>query len=93
MVEADSIGIVVVGSSKVGKKSVISRLVGESKRDSHGSYPWPIETKYYSALTHVISMETSSAASFQEFTQLQAVALVFDAGDVRTFQVLHRSTV
>lgn len=88
MVDTDSVGIVVVGSPQVGKKSVISRLIGHSNGRSDGCYPWPIETKYYTALTHVLPLATSDAATLQGLTQLQAVALVFDAGNERTFQVL-----
>ncbi|XP_031269294.1 uncharacterized protein LOC116127781 [Pistacia vera] len=88
-------GILIIGSSNVGKRTLISRLLSidlEDEFDSSSSelvvHGWTINTKYYTADVSVWMAhlhEDFSIGSLPIFDQLAALVMVFDLNDLSTF--------
>ncbi|KAJ0039634.1 hypothetical protein Pint_28747 [Pistacia integerrima] len=87
-------GILIIGSSNVGKRTLISRLLSidlEDDFDSSSSelvvHGWTINTKYYTADVSVWMAhlhEDFSIGSLPIFDQLAALVMVFDLNDLST---------
>ncbi|KAK4857715.1 hypothetical protein QYF36_004942 [Acer negundo] len=90
-------GVLVVGSSNVGKRTLISRLISVDFEDASDSssqivaHGWTINTKYYTAdvslwMAHL--HEGSSVGTLPGFDSLDALVMVFDLNDLSTLVAL-----
>ncbi|KAK2642403.1 hypothetical protein Ddye_024166 [Dipteronia dyeriana] len=90
-------GVLVVGSSNVGKRTLISRLTSVDFEDASDSssrvvvHRWTINTKYYTAdvslwMAHL--HEGSSVETLPGFGSLDALVMVFDLNDLSTLSAL-----
>ncbi|CAK7355507.1 unnamed protein product [Dovyalis caffra] len=90
-------GIFFIGSSNVGKRTLVSRLVSLDSEDSFDlsnqvfSHGWNINNKYYSAdvalwMTHL--HEGFSIGSLPIYNKLAALVMVFDLSDLESFVAL-----
>ncbi|XP_059655632.1 uncharacterized protein LOC132302728 [Cornus florida] len=84
-------GILIIGSSNVGKRTLLSRLLSVEFEDSSDSssdvlaYGWTINTKYYTAdvsiwMAHL--QEDFSIMALPVVDQLAALVMVFDMNDL-----------
>ncbi|XXG71928.1 hypothetical protein AAC387_Pa07g1143 [Persea americana] len=90
-------GILIVGSSNVGKRTLLSRLLSVDLSDapelSSGilCYGWTIDTKYYSANLSIWMAHLGDEFSFSSISvskQLDALVMVFDLSDLSSFATL-----
>ncbi|KAK9129194.1 hypothetical protein Sjap_009681 [Stephania japonica] len=90
-------GIVVVGSSNVGKRTLLSRLLDldfEDASDSSAevlSYGWTINTKYYTADVSIWMVHLDDGFStlrLPVLDNLVALVMVFDLNDLSSFETL-----
>lgn len=90
-------GILVIGSSNVGKRTLISRLISVDFEDASDSPSqvvvngWTINTKYYTAdvslyMAHL--HEGFSVGMLPIFDSLAALVMVFDLNDLSTLDAL-----
>ncbi|KAJ6390699.1 hypothetical protein OIU77_024835 [Salix suchowensis] len=90
-------GILFIGSSNVGKRTLLSRLLSidfEDALDSSNqvfSHGWSIDTKYYTAdvslwMAHL--HEGFSIGSLPIYNKLAALVMVFDLSDLSSFVAL-----
>ncbi|XP_044469811.1 uncharacterized protein LOC123199061 [Mangifera indica] len=86
-------GILILGASNVGKRSLISRLLSVDLEDGSDSsselvvHGWTINTKYYTAEVSVWMAhlhEDFSFGSLPFLEQLAALVMVFDLSDLST---------
>ncbi|EYU40323.1 hypothetical protein ABFS82_02G136900 [Erythranthe guttata] len=89
--------IFVVGSPNVGKRTLLSRLLGVDFEDSPDPSPellvhgWTINTKYYTADVSVWTAhlcDELSITSFPAIERLVALVMVFDVNDLSSLVVL-----
>ncbi|KAL5774414.1 hypothetical protein ACOSP7_011971 [Xanthoceras sorbifolium] len=91
-------GVLIVGSSNVGKRTLISRLISVDFEDASDSssqvvvHGWTINTKYYTAdvslwMAH-LHEGFSVGAQFPFFDSLAALVMVFDLNDLSTLDAL-----
>ncbi|KAF8409896.1 hypothetical protein HHK36_002414 [Tetracentron sinense] len=90
-------GILVIGSSNVGKRTILSRLLSVDFEDVSDSsseilgYGWTINTKYYSADVSVWMAHLDDGFSVGMLpisNQLAALVMVFDLTDLSSFAAL-----
>ncbi|PHT83006.1 hypothetical protein T459_11449 [Capsicum annuum] len=90
-------GILIIGSTNVGKRTLISRLLSVNSEDAFESssnilsYPWTINTKYYNADVSVWMAhlhEDFSIGALPAYDQLVALVMVFDVSDPSSFAAL-----
>lgn len=90
-------GILIVGSSSVGKRTLLSRLLSVDFEDGADSsseilvHGWTINTKYYTADVSVWMAhlhEGFSIGNLPMLDQLAAVVMVFDMNDLSSFVAL-----
>ncbi|XP_010266255.1 PREDICTED: uncharacterized protein LOC104603803 [Nelumbo nucifera] len=90
-------GIFVIGSSNVGKRTLLSRLLSVDFEDAFGSsselffHGWTIDTKYYTADVSVWMAhldEEFSVGMWPISNQLAALVMVFDTSDLASFTAL-----
>ncbi|CAH2043002.1 unnamed protein product [Thlaspi arvense] len=85
-------GVYVVGSSGVGKRTLLSRLLSDNFEDSSESpsqtevHGWRINTKYYTAdvsvwMSHIC--DDNSLPSLPQSPPMVALVMVFDLSEVR----------
>lgn len=101
MLERESLverpGIFFIGSSNVGKRTLISRLLSIDFEDASNSssdvlaYGWTINTKYYTAdvsawMAHL--HDDFSISALPMFDQLAALVMVFDLSNLSTLIAL-----
>lgn len=90
-------GILVIGSSNVGKRTLLSRLLSIDFEDASDSssdvsvHGWTINTKYYTAdvsvwMTHL--SDDFSVWNLPIFHQLTALVMVFDMSDLSSLAAL-----
>ncbi|KAJ4714025.1 GTP binding [Melia azedarach] len=90
-------GILIVGSSNVGKRTLLSRLLSVDFEDACDSSSqllvqgWTIDTKYYTAdvsvwMAHL--RDGFSVGSLPIFDQLTALVMVFDLNELSTLDEL-----
>lgn len=76
--------ILVVGSTDVGKRALISRITGSA--DQTLPCTWTIDTRYYTAETSVKVLNCSSSDASASYSQgCEALLLVVDASREETF--------
>uniref|UniRef100_A0A7N0TDQ2 Uncharacterized protein n=1 Tax=Kalanchoe fedtschenkoi TaxID=63787 RepID=A0A7N0TDQ2_KALFE len=90
-------GILMVGSSNVGKRTLLSRLLSvefdddtKSELFAHG---WAIDTKYYTAdvaiwMAHL--SEELCVNNMPSYGNLAALVMVFDLNDLKSFDALRK---
>ncbi|CAN0873761.1 hypothetical protein LINGRAHAP2_LOCUS10463 [Linum grandiflorum] len=87
-------GILIVGSSGVGKRTLLSRLLSLDLEDDPDSDPqllvrgWTIDTKYYAADVSVWVAHLTDGFSIENFPERQrlvALVMVFDVTDPSSF--------
>ncbi|KAI7753617.1 hypothetical protein M8C21_000678 [Ambrosia artemisiifolia] len=103
VVDRDSLskrpGVLVIGSSGVGKRTLLSRLLSidfEDDSDSSSdilSYGWTINTKYYTAdvsmwMAHLFN--EFSITGMPMFDQVAALVMVFDLNNMSSFSELKK---
>ncbi|MCD7459514.1 hypothetical protein HAX54_041160 [Datura stramonium] len=90
-------GILILGSPNVGKRTLLSRLLSVDSEDAFDSssnilsYPWTINTKYYTADVSVWMAhlhEDFSIGTLPAYDQLVALVMVFDVSDLSSFVAL-----
>lgn len=92
-------GVLVIGSSGVGKRTILSRLLSidfEDDTDSSSdtlAYGWTINTKYYTAdvsmwMAHLY--DQFSVTGVPMFDQVAALVMVFDLNNLSTFSELKK---
>lgn len=90
-------GILIVGSSSVGKRTLLSRLLSVDFEDGADSsseilvHGWTINTKYYTADVSVWMAhlhEGFSIGNLPMLDQLAALVMVFDMNDLSSFVAL-----
>ncbi|XP_022933593.1 uncharacterized protein LOC111440972 [Cucurbita moschata] len=90
-------GILFVGSSNVGKRSLLSRLLSVDFEDAMDSstqvsvHGWTIDTQYYTADVSVSVAhldEQFSIEALPTFNQLAALVMVFDMNDLSSHATL-----
>lgn len=90
-------GILFIGSSNVGKRTLLSRLLSIDLEDAFDSsnqvfsHGWSIDTKYYTAdvslwIAHL--HEGFSIGSLPIYNKLAALVMVFDLSDLSSFVAL-----
>lgn len=90
-------GVLVVGPSNVGKRSLLSRLLTVDLSDASDlsseilCYGWTIDTKYYTAdlsiwVAHL--GEEFPVGSIPVLKQIDALVMVFDLSDLASFTIL-----
>ncbi|KAJ4878744.1 GTP binding [Raphanus sativus] len=91
MEEVGRPGVFVVGSSGVGKRTLLSRLLSVDFEDSSSQtevHDWTINTKYYSADVSVWISHISDDYSLPHSHPLVALVLVFDLTQLSTLVAL-----
>ncbi|XP_050366785.1 uncharacterized protein LOC126785205 [Argentina anserina] len=94
-------GIVFIGSPTVGKRTLISRLLGLELDDGSDSSPaqlavhgWSINTKYYTADVSVWMAHLDEQFSIEKlpmYDQLAALIMVFDTTELSSLVALQKS--
>ncbi|KAL9663379.1 hypothetical protein QQ045_018765 [Rhodiola kirilowii] len=90
-------GILMVGSSNVGKRTLLSRLLpidlDDDVKSSLFSHAWKIDTKYYTAdvtLWMADLTEELCVNNLPSYTNLAALVIVFDLNDLKSFDALKK---
>ncbi|PNX56884.1 hypothetical protein L195_g050111 [Trifolium pratense] len=87
-------GIFIIGSSTVGKRTLLSRLLSVDSEDAFDSasevniHGWTINTKYYTADVAVWMAHLHDGFSVENlpaFQRMTALVMVFDMNDVSFF--------
>ncbi|XP_050228228.1 uncharacterized protein LOC126677583 [Mercurialis annua] len=90
-------GIFMIGSSNVGKRTLLSRLLSVDFEDASDSSPellaraWTIDTKYYTADVSVWMAHLHDGFSIKSlpiYNNLAALLMVFDMNDLSSFVAL-----
>ncbi|CAN7025263.1 unnamed protein product [Brassica oleracea var. botrytis] len=84
-------GVLVVGSSGVGKRTILSRLISVDFEDSSSQaevHDWTINTKYYSADVSVWISHICDDHSLPQSHPLVALVMVFDLNELSTLVAL-----
>ncbi|KAJ1413351.1 Small GTPase superfamily [Sesbania bispinosa] len=93
----DRPGIFMIGSSNVGKRSLLSRLLSVDSEDAFDSasevnvHGWTINTKYYTADVSVWMAHLHDEFSDRDlpsFRQMAALVMVFDMNDLSSLTAL-----
>lgn len=91
--------IFVVGSPNVGKRTLLSRLLGVDFEDASDPSPellvhgWTINTKYYTADVAIWTAHLSdelSIASLPAYDRVVSLVMVFDTSDLSSFAALKK---